>query len=270
MQVGREVLERLRRSTVQVIDGRGGGAGVVWDANGLMVTNAHVARGVRAVIVDASGKRAEGRVVRRDSESDLALIEVGRKLEDPAAIGDSESLRTGQIVIAVGNPLGVTGAISVGVIHAIGPLDAGGAPFLEQRNWIQADIRLAPGNSGGLLADAKGRLIGINTMIFRGIGLAVPSNDVREFVTGESDRVRLGVELVGVQQGLIVIAIERDSIAENTGILTGDIFLCPAYELRRLLSKAKQTGSVEIPMLRAGRKQMLRLRVSHQAGARAA
>ena len=88
----------------------------------------------------------------------------------PAAIGDSDSLRPGHFVLALGNPLGLTGAISAGVAHA------------ASRDWVQADVRLAPGNSGGMLADAAGRVIGINTMIVHGLALAIPSNQVEAFV----------------------------------------------------------------------------------------
>jgi serine protease Do len=265
-----EITDRLRRSSVQVVDGGGGGAGVVWDARGLVVTNAHVVHRSRVTILDSSGRRAEGRVTRQDREQDLALVDVGQPLSEPAQIGDSDSVRTGQIVIAIGNPLGVAGAVTAGMVHAIGPLDAGAPPFMQQRDWIQADVHLAPGNSGGLLADAEGRVIGINTMIFRGIGLAVPSNDVREFVTGVSERVRLGVELIAVPQGLMVVGIEQGGIAELAGIRVGDILACGAPELRRLLGKVKRLGTADIPVTRGGVNRILRVHTSLAAGARAA
>jgi serine protease Do len=221
-------------------------------------------------IVDSSGDRAEGRLTKCDRERDLALIDVGRALSEAAEIGDSDSLRTGQIVIAIGSPLGVAGAVAAGMVHAIGPLEAGAPPFLQQRDWIQADIRLAPGNSGGLLADVEGRVIGINAMIFRGIGLAVPANEVREFVTGATERVKLGVELIAVPQGLMVIGIERGSIAARVDIHVGDIVACAASQLRRLLAEAKRDGSADIPMFRAGHKRILRVHILSAAGARAA
>jgi serine protease Do len=164
------MIEYLRPSAVQILDGRGGGSGVVW-SDGTVVTNSHVVAGEEATIVDASGSRSRARVVLRDRERDLALL---RPLSLPAgraaAIGDSGALRPGQLVLALGNPLGIAGAVATGIIHSIG------------RDWIQADVRLAPGNSGGMLADAAGRVIGINTMIFRGLALAVPSNAVGSFV----------------------------------------------------------------------------------------
>lgn len=179
------VIEKLRRSTVQVLNGRGGGSGVVWARNGLIVTNAHVASGRQAEIIDAAGRRSTARITKRDPERDLAVLEAPGVDLDPADVGDSASLRSGQIVFAIGHPLGITGAVAMGTIHAAGRLGFG-----AQRNWIQADVRLAPGNSGGILADAEGRVIGINTMIFHGIGLAIPANEVNEFVLGYSRRAR--------------------------------------------------------------------------------
>ena len=169
-----ELTERLRRSVVQVAPG---GSGVIWDALGGIVTNAHVATGARAEVVDASGRRYVARVLWRDRERDLALLHAGAVVYPPAAeIGDSDSLHAGQLVLALGNPLGLTGAVTAGVIHTVGPVG--------RREWIQADVRLAPGNSGGMLADVSGRVIGITTMIWNGLGLAVPSNEVNAFVRG--------------------------------------------------------------------------------------
>jgi serine protease Do len=258
-----EVVEKLRRSTVQITDGRGGGSGVVWDAAGTIVTNAHVARSNHVALIDSSGRKLRGRVERRDPELDLAIIETHDRNLEPAAIGDSARLRPGEIAIAVGNPLGVTGAAAWGIIHTIGPLDFGA-------RWIQADIRLAPGNSGGALATATGDVIGINTMVYGGLGLAAPSNEVAAFVRGESDRAHLGVEFVAAAQGLIVVAVEAGSLAHRAGVLLGDVFQCSASELRRLLATVKQVGSIEIPVARGGHIRMLRVHADRAAGARAA
>src|SRR5207247_6092649 len=94
-----------------------------------------------------------------------------------AAIGDSDALRVGELVLAVGNPLGLNGALTTGVVHAVGSADSE-----RGHGWVRADVRLAPGNSGGPLADARGRVIGINSMIAGGLALAVPSNAVGEFL----------------------------------------------------------------------------------------
>lgn len=180
-----QVIEKMRRSTVQVWNGRGGGSGFVWDLSGRIVTNAHVVSGARTEIIDASGQHHSARVTKHDPERDLALLEVSDPGLEPAAIGDSGSVRRGQIVVAIGHPLGITSAAAAGIIHAVGPLGFG-----ARKNWIQADIRLAPGNSGGILADCGGRVIGVNTMIFHGIGLAIPINEVNQFVTAHAWRAR--------------------------------------------------------------------------------
>lgn len=173
-----ELASTLRRSTVEVrTDGTGAGSGIIWQTNGLIVTNAHVARTRRATIVLDGGRAVDGVVAARDPRRDLAAIEIepaGLSLP-VASIGHPTDLRTGDIVLALGNPLGVIGAMAFGVVHAVEALR--GAP-----RWIRADIRLAPGNSGGPLADARGRIVGVNTLIANGLGVAVPVTSVMRFL----------------------------------------------------------------------------------------
>lgn len=166
---------RLGRSTVAVLGPAGPvGSGVVWDAGGLVVTNAHVVRRP-ARVRDPEGRLLTARLVGWDPERDLAALVVGAPLV-PAVIGDAETLRPGDLVIALGHPGGGEGALAMGVLHAGGR--PGGGRF------IQADIRLAPGNSGGPLADARGRVIGVNAMIANGLALAIASGVVGAFVAG--------------------------------------------------------------------------------------
>jgi serine protease Do len=170
------ITARLRRITVQVHgSSASAGSGVIWTSNGLIVTNAHVARG-RAGVVLPGGRALEARGLAWDPEHDLAALAIDGDGLSAADVGDSDGLRVGDLVVAVGNPLGLTGAVTAGVIHAIGPRRLAGPSF------IQADLRLAPGNSGGPLADARGRVIGINAMIAGGLALALPSNVVARFV----------------------------------------------------------------------------------------
>ena len=170
------VTERLRRITVQVHGSSGGtGSGVIWISNGLIVTNAHVARG-RAAVVLPDGRAIEARGLAWDPEYDLAALALDAEGLSAADVGDSDRLRVGDLVVAVGSPFGLVGAVTAGVIHAIGPRRTAGSSF------IRADLRLAPGNSGGPLADARGRVIGINAMIVGGLALAVPSNVVARFL----------------------------------------------------------------------------------------
>lgn len=172
-----EVAERLRHSTVEVhACGYAGGSGVILHVNGAIITNAHVARWPRVDVRLLDGRRFTGEVVRRDASRDLALLRIRATGLRPAPLGDSSSLRPGEIVIAVGNPFGFSGAVSTGIVHALGTLPNLGGP------WVQSDVRLAPGNSGGPLADASGRVIGINTMIAGGLALAIPSRAVQRFI----------------------------------------------------------------------------------------
>jgi serine protease Do len=190
MVLGQElgaVVAALRQVTVQVQTrgGRGGmGAGVVWDSDGgsvLLVTNAHVARGERATIQLADGNVAPARVVARDRRRDLAALELDglppAPVESVAALLRRPPLRVGDLVIAVGHPGGHTGAATLGIIHAVDGDDADHPP-----RWIRADVRLAPGFSGGPLADAAGRVIGINTMVQGGLAFAVPALAVERWL----------------------------------------------------------------------------------------
>lgn len=168
----------LRRTTVEVRDGsRGAGSGIIWRSDGLIVTNAHVAREDHATIVLWDGRAFDGIVTARDRRRDLATIAIdvrGAALPS-ASLGHPTDLRTGDLVVALGNPLGIAGALALGVVHTLET--GGGAP-----RWIRADIRLAPGNSGGPLADARGRVVGVNTLIANGLGVAVPVTSVHRFL----------------------------------------------------------------------------------------
>lgn len=177
-----QLADDLRQSTVEVrADSTGVGAGVIWTHDGVVVTNAHVARADTVSLVLADGRAVGGRVTARDRRRDLATIAIARGAAlsglVPATIGHPSTLRTGDLVVALGNPLGITGALALGVIHALEPGHAG------RPRWIRADIRLAPGNSGGPLADARGRVVGVNTMIANGLGIAVPVTTVARFLS---------------------------------------------------------------------------------------
>ena len=153
----RRVGKRLRRSTRHITLGsgrqRGSGSGIIWNPDGLILTSAHVARriGPRS---SWDGRTFEGKVTSRHGRRDLAAVQIDARGLPAIPLGDSGALRTGELVLAVGNPLGFIGALTTGVVHGQGPLRG-----LGRQNWVQAAVRLAPGNSGGPLADAQGRLI---------------------------------------------------------------------------------------------------------------
>jgi serine protease Do len=168
------IADGLRRVTVEVHAGRGAGAGVMW-APDLVVTNAHVARRGPIRVALADDRRAEAHLVAADAAQDLALVRVPGAGIAPAATGTGD-VRVGAIVVALGHPFGLKRTFTAGIVHAVAPLRPGG------RRWIHADVRLAPGNSGGPLADTAGQVVGINTMIAAGLALAIPVDDVRRFV----------------------------------------------------------------------------------------
>jgi serine protease Do len=162
----------LRASTVRVVDerGRGQGSGVVWNANGLILTNAHVVRGASALVVGEDGVQTRARIVGRDPQRDLAALQLDAQTGlVPAEIRPAAPL-VGELVVAVGNPLGLVGAVTAGLVHR------------SSARWVVADVRLAPGNSGGPLADVRGRVVGINSMVARGLALAIPVATVAAFL----------------------------------------------------------------------------------------
>jgi serine protease Do len=223
------VAERLRRSTVQVHAGRerGSGSGVIWSQDGLIVTNAHVARADRAQVELWDGRSFEAEVTTRDARRDLVSLRISARALPAATPGDSSALRPGELVVAVGNPLGFIGALTTGVVHALGPL-AG----LGRQSWVQAAVRLAPGNSGGPLADAEGRVIGLNTMVASGgLALAVPSNTVTDFLRRGTSGVTLGVTVRPVlledrrSVGLLVLEVATGGAAAAASLLIGDVLL---------------------------------------------
>ena len=175
-----EIAEALRRSTVQVLHPNGGqGSGVIWSPQGLIVTNAHVARRSGSAEIELwDGRRFAARTLLTDPWRDLAILRVMAGDLPAARIADSDAVRPGELVIAVGNPLGFAGAASTGAIHSVGAIRGMG-----RQRWIRAGVQLAPGNSGGPLANARGEVVGINTAIVHGLGIAAPSNGAAELVT---------------------------------------------------------------------------------------
>jgi len=182
------VAERLSPSVANVRLRRGGGSAVVITPDGYMLTSAHVVartRGGRASFVD--GRELQFEVVGTDPLSDLAVLRADGGELVPAVLGDAEHLRVGQLVVAIGNPHGFTGSVTAGVVSALGRSlpTRSGANVRVVDNVIQTDAALNPGNSGGALADGRGRVVGINTAVAGvGLGLAVPINTATRKIVG--------------------------------------------------------------------------------------
>ncbi|MCC7367038.1 MAG: trypsin-like peptidase domain-containing protein [Chloroflexi bacterium] len=164
-----ELVQRVGPSVVEVRHGHGIGSGIVWRADGLLVTNDHVAPGGSVTVGLLDGRQLTGQVVARDGANDLALVVVDeRRLT--AARHRANPARVGELVVALGHPFGERYAAATGIIAASGqPWEAG------RRALIQADVPIGPGSSGGPLLDANGFVIGINAMVGGGMALAVPS-----------------------------------------------------------------------------------------------
>jgi serine protease Do len=241
-----EIAEQLRRSTVQVAveRGRGSGSGIIWSTEGLILTNAHVARGQSAHIELWDGRRFEARVTARDPRRDLAALHIQASGLPAAEPGDSAAVRPGELVLAVGNPMGFAGAVSTGVVHSIGPL-----PGTSGKMWIRANVRLAPGNSGGPLANAQGKVIGINTAILNGLGVAAPSNAAAGFLA-QGPRPALGVTLRPLPYGLEILELEADGAAANASLRAGDVLLSSYEQLNEALDSGREV--LRLQFLRGG------------------
>jgi serine protease Do len=183
LELPADVLERVRPTIVRV-HGRGpvGAAGVVWYRDAV-VTNHHVIAGARHAlrVVGADGRAHAARVLETSRRLDLALLEVPGAELASAPIGRSASLRIGELVFAIGHPWGQPWVVTSGVVSGLGPVSVPGraAPGA----YIRSDVRLAPGNSGGALVDARGEVVGLNAMVIGGdLSIAIPSDIVRQWL----------------------------------------------------------------------------------------
>jgi len=220
-----EVGELLRKSTVHIRSGsgrsQGTGSGIIWSSTGAIVSNAHVIGRGSEIQVDLwDGRSFPATLVSKDDGRDLARLQVST-FGLPAIEQRQSPVRPGELAIAVGNPMGFTGALSRGTVHSTNAFPGLG----RRRPWVQAAIRLAPGNSGGPLADAVGRLIGVNTMITSsGIALAIPTSEAQLFMQ-RGPTPRLGVTLRPTPQGLLLLDVEVGSPAEKASLLIGDLLV---------------------------------------------
>jgi serine protease Do len=221
------VSRRTRRGRAE-----GAGSGVAISSDGYMLTSAHVVAGGNGLSATFSdGRELSAEVVGSDPLSDLAVVRVDARDLTPAQLGDADELRVGQLVVAIGSPMGLAGTVTAGVVSALGrslPTRSRSASRLVE-NVIQTDAALNPGNSGGALADGLGRVVGINTAVAGiGLGLAVPINDAtRKIISAlmKDGRVRRAyIGIVGGSRPLppkIATRLEREMGIEVVEVLGG-------------------------------------------------
>jgi len=285
---GRRMIEEAQKSVVQVrSSGRGIGAGVIWPGDGLVLTNHHVVAGgrrrrdkVRVSLRD--GRILDARVVKSDRSLDLALLRLeGDHGDLPAApVGDSDALRVGELVYAIGHPWGSVGAVSAGIVGGVGELRGPGRG--SSTRYVRSDVALAPGNSGGPLLNARGEVVAINAMIFGSMALSIPSNAAEAWAAGER-RPRLGIGVLPVEvpaslrreagpAGLVIAGVEAGGAADRAGLLAGDVLLAvagePLGEARTLLEAVAQAGDVvSLRVMRGGRIMVMEVRLEESGRA---
>lgn len=278
------------------------GSGVILSADGYIVTNAHVVRGGRQIQVQLSGSqerlpghsairpmgpKLEAKVVGIDRDSDLAVLKIDRTGLPFLALGDSAELHQGQLVLAFGNPLGLSNSVTMGVVSSVARQIKPDDPMI----YIQTDAPINPGNSGGPLLDVDGHVVGINTFIVsqsggsEGIGFAIPSNVVRNVVRqlradGHVHRGQIGVHAQTITPtlaagldlprdwGVVLSDVEPDSPADHAGLKVGDIVLSVngrimenARDLEVNLYRKSLHDKVRIEVLRGAERQNFEVEV---------
>jgi S1-C subfamily serine protease len=279
--VAATVLPSVAALSVRTARGGGAGSGVVFTDDGFLLTSAHVVAGAPAGTATFSdGAEAQFDVVGADPLADLAVLRARSTGAPPAVLGDADQLRIGQLVVAIGNPLGLAGSVTAGVVSGLGR----SIPARDGRHIrliddvIQTDAALNPGNSGGALADSAGQVIGVNTAVAGyGLGLAVPINSTtRQIIsellsTGKVRRAYLGVagapaplpppvtERTGQRGGLRVVEVVPGSPAGLAGLYLGDIIVSAAGQpvknmqsLQKLMLGPAIGSRLQITVLRKG------------------
>ena len=244
-----DLVDRVEPSVVAILTDGGQGSGVVWDADGAVVTNDHVVAGARQVeVAFADGRRSEAEVVATDPQTDLAVVRADRSELPTASFADTLP-RVGELAIAIGNPLGFENTVTAGIISGLGRAIPGAAqqsPALI--DLIQTDAAISPGNSGGALVNAAGQVVGINVAYIppvagaESLGFAIPAPTVRDVVTELLDTGRVRHAFFGVRpgrltpeiarrldvdrdSGVLVLEVTAGSPAASAGIAPGDVLL---------------------------------------------
>ncbi len=264
------------------------GSGVIFDAKqGLVLTNNHVIQQAAEIIVYLTdGRRLQGELVGSDPSTDVALIRIPAKNLTAMPMADSDELRVGDFVVAIGNPFGLGQTVTSGIVSALGQSGLGIEGY---ENFIQTDASINPGNSGGALVNLHGELVGINTAIFSlgknsgniGIGFAIPSNMAKQITNqllkyGQVYRSHLGVQIqditeelaeafnIGSRPGAVVTSIVQGLAAEEAGLKVGDIIfsihgikLVSADAVRNIIGLLMVGQTIELGILRNGNTKIL-------------
>lgn len=232
----------------------GTGSGFIINADGLILTNAHVIDGAdRVTVVLTDGRRFEGEVLGQDLLTDVAVVKIEANDLPTVSLGNSDQLQPGEWAIAIGNPLGLDNSVTVGIVSATGRSSADIGVSDRRVGFIQTDAAINPGNSGGPLLNQQGEVIGMNTAIIsgaQGLGFAVPINTVQRIAdelvaNGRVDHPYLGIEMVSLtpaikeqinsdpnsginvqeDQGVLIVRVVEDSPAAKAGLRAGDVVL---------------------------------------------
>jgi S1-C subfamily serine protease len=267
---------------------RGSGSGFLFTPDGFILTNDHVVhRATRIEVTLTDGRRAQADLVGNDPDTDLAVIRIDAPSLRPARLGDSQSLRVGQLVIAIGNPYGFQCTVTAGVVSALGRSLRGRSGRLID-SVIQTDAALNPGNSGGPLVTARGEVIGVNTAMIlpaQGLCFAIAINTAK-FVAGQlirDGRIRRGyigvggqdvplprrlvrVERFPIESGVLVVSVEENSPGQRAGLLEGDVIVGYAGhpiagidDLHRLLVEGRVGVSAPLTILRRSERMLLEI-----------
>jgi serine protease Do len=268
------------------------GSGVLIRENGLILTNHHVIAGADTIKVNfADGREFSAKLVGQDPKSDVAVIRLEHPPQDltPIKLGDSDALRLGETVLAIGNPFGLGHTVTMGIVSAKGRANL---DITDYENFIQTDAAINPGNSGGALVNAKGELVGINTAIYsrsggyQGIGFAIPSKMASRIMDSLVDKGRVDWGYLGVgiqplgnklskrfnlktaQSGVLINYVGRDTPAQQSGLLVGDIILKLDGEvmktpdgLRNVVAMKGAGTQVSLDLWRSGRAKTIQLKL---------
>lgn len=278
VSVAEAVLPSVASLRVRGERGQGSGSASVITTDGFLLTSAHVIEGAeRAEASFADGAEVTADVIGRDPLSDLAVLRARGPVPPPVVLGDASSLRVGQLVVALGNPFGLAGSVTAGIVSALGrSLPTRSGRVIDE--VIQTDAALNPGNSGGVLADSAGRMVGVNTAVAGiGLGLAAPINDTtKQLITtlmtqGRVRRAWLGVAgaqaplppalvtKLGRRTGLRIAQVIAGSPAEEAGLKRGDIVIAAggasivtSTAIQRLMVEGAIGRRLEITVWRNG------------------